>query len=157
MTDIMFRATSKEAFVKLGRQLGFILPVDPAGPADIRVIFGVDIDFIVKGSLVHKPPVRDNEGVVITPPVVDNANVHVNLRLTHGVALADLLEGTDPDGFDNSSIRVFMRDNGTLANVPSLRRNGVTHSWFRNNLGGGDMVELIWPEPEKRRRIWLGD
>lgn len=148
MIDLHFRATSKRAFVKLGRALDFI-------DADNREMPGVDIDFVHKGQMVHTPATYDGDGNQLTAPVVDNTHIHVNVRLSHWAAWLDKIDGTDEDGFDKSKIRRWLKNNATLVDVPSMRQPGVMHHWFSKDFGNGDVVWLVWPVPEMARRVWL--
>lgn len=136
-TDILFRATSRVAFDQLAILWGLI---DAHGES----LRGVNIDVIEKGEFVIKPPVYDRDGEVVTPALVDNDNVYVNVRL---VPPAEPLAG---------NVARWMQTNAPEQDRQSRYPGGPTRR-RRVAADGAALVELISAPPQFPRRIWLGD
>ncbi len=127
--DLLFRATTGNALTKAGKAMGVIL-------GDGSYAAGVNVDIIAKGQYVITPG---------DPPVVDNAHIYVNLRVT------DPFPIPDDDVFIN-----WMQNNGVEQVKSSLYPDGPDRTRWVKDFGGGDVVEMIWPDPPQfPRRVWL--
>lgn len=136
-TDILFRATGRGAFERLAALWGLI-------DADGEPLRGVNIDVIEKGEFVIKPAAFDRDGNEVTPALVDNDNIYVNVRL---VPPAESLAG---------NVTRWMQANAPEQDRASRYPDGPTRR-RRVAVDGTKLVEMIDPPPQFPRRIWLGD
>ncbi len=142
MLDLFFRAETPATLRTVIRSAPFRNIIgdvrDPDGPGFIQIPGSVDWVYFPPNRVVITPAVRDGDGEIITPAVTDPW-CWLQLRLENTAEVADDEgENGEPDKWNRSRIKRWMKNNGTLRTIRGVRV-------YEHTLGNG-----------KRMQIWHG-
>ncbi len=140
MLDLFFRAQTPATLRTVIRSAPFRNVIgdvrDPDGPGFIQIPGSVDWVYFPPNRVVITPATYDGNGDIITPAVTDGW-CWMQLRL-HGDAEAadDEGENGEPDRWNRSRLKRWMKENGTLRTIRGVRV-------YEHTLGNGKRIQ-VW-------------
>ncbi len=142
MLDLFFRAEDRATLRTVVRSAPFRNVIgdlrDPDGPGFVMLPGSVDWVYFPPNRVVITPAVLDGNGDIITPAVTDDW-CWLQLRLYGDAETADFEVNADtqPDRWNKSHIRRWMKDNGVGRTIRGV--SGI----FEHTLGNGKRIQ-IW-------------